>query len=380
VIMSLIEKKFLEIFGEEPDLVAAAPGRVNLIGEHIDYSDGFVLPFAIKDRTLVATRKRDDSTIRIASIQRRNKVVTVDINKVKPGLKGEWERYALGVLWSMGVKTGVDLLIDGHVPLGAGLSSSAALECSVATAMNHLFDMGFTLEELARLTQKAENQYVGVPCGIMDQSVSLMATQGSALLLDCRDLSTKNIPFDVASSGLELLIIDTQAHHALTDGGYAQRRASCESVVAKLAILSLRELSMEQLEASRSLLTHTEYLRARHAVTEMKRVLDCVDALSSSEFARVGQLLNQSHASLRDNYAVSCPELDTAVDAALSAGALGSRMVGGGFGGSAIALIQASMTTETIKSVERAFSSRGFKAPRFFTSLPSQGAEIVSRR
>lgn len=378
--MSVIEKKFLEIFGEEPDLVAAAPGRVNLIGEHIDYSDGFVLPFAIKDRTLVAARKRDDSIVRIASVQRRNKVVTVDISRVKPGLKGEWERYALGVLWSMGVKTGVDLLIDGHVPLGAGLSSSAALECSVATAMNHLFDMGFTLEELARLTQKAENQYVGVPCGIMDQSVSLMATQGSALLLDCRDLSTKNIPFDVAASGLELLIIDTQAHHALTDGGYAERRASCESVVAKLAIASLRELSMEQLEASRSLLTDTEYLRARHAVTEMKRVLDCVDALSSSDFVRVGQLLNQSHASLRDDYAVSCPELDTAVDAALSAGALGSRMVGGGFGGSAIALIQASKTTETIKAVEKAFSNRGFKAPRFFTSLPSQGAEIISSR
>lgn len=161
--MSVIEKKFLEIFGKEPDLVAAAPGRVNLIGEHIDYSDGFVLPFAIKDRTLVAARKRDDSTIRIASMQRRNKVVTVDINRVKPGLKGEWERYALGVVWSMGVKTGVDLLIDGHVPLGAGLSSSAALECSVATAMNHLFGLGFTLEELARLTQKADKLYVGVP-------------------------------------------------------------------------------------------------------------------------------------------------------------------------------------------------------------------------
>ena len=378
--MSVIEKKFLEIFGKEPDLVAAAPGRVNLIGEHIDYSDGFVLPFAIKDRTLVAARKRDDSTIRIASMQRRNKVVTVDINRVKTGLKGEWERYALGVVWSMGVKTGVDLLIDGHVPLGVGLSSSAALECSVATAMNHLFGLGFTLEELARLTQKAENQYVGVPCGIMDQSVSLMATQGSALLLDCRDLNTKNIPFDVAASGLELLIIDTQAHHALTDGGYAERRASCEAVVAKLAIASLRELSMEQLEASRSLLTDTEYLRARHAVTEMKRVLDCVDALTSSDFVRVGQLLNQSHASLRDDYAVSCPELDTAVDAALSAGALGSRMVGGGFGGSAIALIQAVKTTETIKMIEKAFSDRGFKAPRFFTSLPSQGAEIISRR
>jgi len=378
--MSQIEKKFLQTFGEEPDLVAAAPGRVNLIGEHIDYSDGFVLPFAIKDRTLVAARKRNDSTVRIASAQRRNKIVTVDINKVKPGLKGEWERYALGVLWALGVKEGVDLLIDGHVPLGAGLSSSAALECSVATAMNHLFDLGFNLEELARLTQKAENQYVGVPCGIMDQSVSLMATQGSALLLDCRDLSTKNIPFDVASSGLELLIIDTQAHHALTDGGYAERRASCESVVAKLGITSLRELSMEQLENSRGLLTETEFIRARHAVTEMKRVLECVDALGTSDFEKVGELINQSHASLRDDYTVSCPELDTAVEAALATGALGSRMVGGGFGGSAIALIQASKTTETIKGVEKAFSSKGFKAPRFFTSLPSQGAELLSRR
>jgi galactokinase len=378
--MSQIEKKFLETFGVEPDLVAAAPGRVNLIGEHIDYSDGFVLPFAIKDRTLVAARKRNDSTVRIASAQRRNKIVTVDINKVKPGLKGEWERYALGVLWALGVKDGVDLLIDGHVPLGAGLSSSAALECSVATAMNHLFDLGFNLEELARLTQKAENQYVGVPCGIMDQSVSLMATQGSALMLDCRDLSTKNIPFDVASSGLELLIIDTQAHHALTDGGYAERRASCESVVGKLGIRSLRELTMEQLENSRGSLTETEFVRARHAVTEMKRVLDCVQALSDSNFAKVGELINQSHASLRDDYTVSCPELDTAVDAAVAAGALGSRMVGGGFGGSAIALIQASKTTETIKAIEKAFSSKGFKAPRFFTSLPSQGAELISRR
>ena len=378
--MSSIEEKFLETFGDEPDLVAAAPGRVNLIGEHIDYSDGFVLPFAIKDRTVVAARKSDDSTVRSASAQRRSKVVTVDINDIKPGLKGEWERYALGVLWSMGVKSGVDVMIDGHVPLGAGLSSSAALECSVATAMNHLFDMGYDLEELARLTQKAENQYVGVPCGIMDQSVSLMATQGSALLLDCRDLSTKNIPFDVASSGLELLIIDTQAHHALTDGGYAERRASCESAVAKLGITSLRELTLQQLEQSRSLLTEIEFVRVRHAVTEMQRVLDCVDALSNSDFEKVGTLINQSHASLRDDYTVSCPELDTAVDAALSAGALGSRMVGGGFGGSAIALIQASKTAETIKAIEKAFSGKGFKAPRFFTSLPSQGAELISRR
>ena len=377
--MSSIEEKFLETFGEEPDLVAAAPGRVNLIGEHIDYSEGFVLPFAIKDRTMVAARKRDDSTVRVASAQRRNKIVMVDIQDVKPGLKGEWERYALGVLWSMGVKSGVDLLIDGHVPLGAGLSSSAALECSVATAMNHLFDMGFNLEELARLTQKAENQYVGVPCGIMDQSVSLMATNGFALLLDCRDLSTRNIPFDVASHGLELLIIDTQAHHALTDGGYAERRASCESVAAKLHVKSMRELTITQLDSSRDLLSETEYIRARHAITEMKRVLDCVEALSSGDFVKVGQLLNQSHLSLRDDYNVSCPELNAAVEASLVAGALGSRMVGGGFGGSAIALIQASKTSETIGVVEKAFADKKFKAPRFFTSLPSQGAELLSR-
>ena len=377
--MSSIEEKFLETFGAEPDLVAAAPGRVNLIGEHIDYSEGFVLPFAIKDRTLAAARKRDDSIVRIASVQRRNKIVTVDIKDVKPGLKGEWERYALGVLWSMGVTSGVDLMIDGHVPLGAGLSSSAALECSVATAVNHLFDMGFSLEELARLTQRAENQYVGVPCGIMDQSVSLMATNGFALLLDCRDLSTRNIPFDVASHGLELLIIDTQAHHALTDGGYAERRASCESVAAKLSIKSMRELTMEQLDSSRHLITETEYIRARHAVTEMKRVLDCVEALSVGDFVKVGQLINASHVSLRDDYTVSCPELDTAVDASLAAGAMGSRMVGGGFGGSAIALIQASKTTQTIRAVEKAFADKKFKAPRFFTSLPSQGAELISR-
>ena len=378
--MSSIARKFLETFGEEADLIAAAPGRVNLIGEHIDYSDGLVLPFAIKDRTFAAIRKRDDLIVRIASVQRKNRIVTVNILDVKPGRKGEWERYALGVLWSMGVKTGVDLLIDGQVPLGAGLSSSAALECSVATAINHSFDLGFDLETLARLTQRAENVYVGVPCGIMDQSVSLMATVGSALLLDCRDLSTQNIPFDVASSGLELLIIDTQAHHALTDGGYAERRASCESVVAKLKIKSLRDLSMQQLDSQKDQISEVEYQRARHAVSEMQRVLQCVTALTAKDFAVVGKLLNQSHRSLRDDYTVSCPELNVAVEAANNAGALGSRMVGGGFGGSAIALIEVSKTRKTIDAIENAFTINKFKAPRFFTSLPSQGAEIISRK
>ena len=377
--ISTIEKKFVDTFGQSPEVIAAAPGRVNLIGEHIDYSDGYVLPFAIADRTYAALRRRPDRLVRIASAQRKNTVITVNLDEVHPGLKGQWERYVLSVIWAMQIKHGVDVMIDGHVPLGAGLSSSAALECSVATALNDLFSLGFSVESLARLAQKGENEYVGVPCGIMDQSVSLMAKRGSALLLDCRDLTSRDIPFDVASHGLELLIIDTQAHHSLTDGGYAQRRASCDGVVAKLAVRSMRELTMEKLEASHDLISTTEFMRARHAVTEIARVLDAVKALESKNFTTLGHLLNASHASLRDDYDVSCPELNTAVDAAITAGALGARMVGGGFGGSAIALIKAIHTQEMIKSIEVAFESKRFKTPRFFTSIPSQGAQIIQR-
>jgi galactokinase len=317
--------------------------------------------------------------VRIASAQRRKTIVTLNLDEINPTVKGQWERYVLGVIWAMGINEGVDVMIDGHVPLGAGLSSSAALECSVATALNDLFSLGFDLETLARLTQKAENQYVGVPCGIMDQSVSLMAKTGSALLLDCRDLTSRHVVFDVASSGLELLIIDTQAHHSLTDGGYAERRASCDSVVAKLGIRSMRELTLEKLENSKDAITATEFIRARHAVSEIARVIEAVAALEAKDFNELGSLLNASHASLRDDYDVSCPELNAAVNASLSAGALGSRMVGGGFGGSAIALIKASQTQEVIKAIEIEFKKNSFKAPRFFTSLPSQGAEIIQR-
>lgn len=378
--MSLIEKKFYESFGAEAELIAAAPGRVNLIGEHVDYSQGLVLPFAIENRTYTALRKRNDTKVRIASIQRESKVITVDISDIKPGLSGEWERYALGVLWSMGVKTGIDIMIDGHVPLGAGLSSSAALECSIATAINNLFDLGFNLQQLAQLTQKAENEYVGVPCGIMDQTVSLMAKAGSAILLDCQDLSTRHIPFDLAAHDLQLLIIDTQSQHTLVDGGYAERRASCESVAKKLQVESMRQLSLELLEDSKQKITEVEFKRAHHATTEIARVLTCVQALSDGDFKLVGQLLNFSHASLRDDYTVSCPELNTAVDASIAVGALGARMVGGGFGGSAIALINTDQMSQCVEAVEAAFLSNNFMSPRFFTSLPSHGAEVISRQ
>jgi len=372
--MASIARNFEELFGRKPEVISEAPGRVNLIGEHIDYSEGFVLPFAIADRTYAAIASRSDGLVRIASHQRKEKIFSIDIHDVKPGSKGEWEKYVLGVIWSLGITNGVDILVDGNVPAGAGLSSSAALECSVAVALNQLFALNKTLQELARATQKAENDYVGVPCGIMDQSVSLMAHAGAALLLDCRDLSTESVPFSVADAGLELLIIDTQAHHALVDGGYAERRASCESVAAKLHIPSMRNLTLEVLLAHRSEVSEIEFIRARHAVTEIARVQEAVVALRASDFAELGKLINESHNSLRDDYAVSCPELDVAVEASLSAGALGARMVGGGFGGSAIALIQADNLVKTREAVTLAFESHGFKKPRFFTSLPSAGA------
>jgi galactokinase len=372
-----IKKEFLETFGYSPDVIAAAPGRVNLIGEHIDYSDGFVLPFAISDRTYSAIGIRGDRKVRITSMQRNNKIIETNLDEIRPGLPGDWERYPIGVIWSLGLESGIDIMIDGQVPLGAGLSSSAALECSVATALNQLFSLGHSLEDLARLTQLAENEYVGVPCGIMDQSVSLMARSGYALLLDCRDLTTRNIEFDIAVSDLELLIIDTQAHHALTDGGYAERRSACDSVLAKLDINSLRDLSLDQLESSRNLLTDIEFIRARHAVTETKRVIDAVNSLQDRDFISLGRLLNESHKSLRDDYEVSCPELNCAVESALSAGAFGARMVGGGFGGSAIALISADQTNQTISAIKKVFAENNFLTPKFFTSLPSQGAEII---
>lgn len=372
-----IAEEFHAQFGVEPDVVAQAPGRVNLIGEHIDYSNGFVLPFAIDAVTTVAIRRRNDKQVQVASAQQPGSLVNISQAEIAAKQGSDWVRYVLGVIWSLKIEDGLDIYIDGKVPLGAGLSSSAALECSTAVALNHLFSLGKSMKDLALLTQRAENDYVGVPCGIMDQSVSLMARSGHALLLDCRDLSTRHIPVDFAGAGLRLLIIDTQAHHALIDGGYAERRASCESVAKKLGIGSMRELSLSDLESHRSLVTEVEYRRARHAVTEIARVLDAVSLLEKKDFAGFGLLLNASHLSLRDDYSVSCPELDLAVEATLASGAIGARMVGGGFGGSAIALIHEDDAGKISQSVERRFSDSGFKAPRFFSSLPSDGAKVI---
>ena len=370
--------KFQEIFGNSPEVIAAAPGRVNLIGEHVDFLDGFVLPFAIEDVTTVSITRNNLNKMRVASAQENYKIEEIEVNKLEPITGTPWTRYPIGVIWALGIKEGLDLLIDGRVPLGAGLSSSAALEASVGTALNELYKLNISKPELARLCQKAENLYVGMPCGIMDQSVSIMATEGHALLLDCRDLSTEQIPFDIAPHGLELLVIDTQVHHELVDGGYAERRASCEKAVSDLKISSLRDISVEDFVSRKNELDPVTFKRAFHAVTEMRRVKDAVAALKKDDFVTFGKIVSEAHSSLRDNYTVSCPELDLAADTANENGALGARMIGGGFGGSAIALLKREDVEQIKLKINQAFLDKGFKAPRFFLSTPATGARVLN--
>lgn len=376
----MLRSDFEALFGQSPEIVTEAPGRVNLIGEHVDYCDGFVMPFAINDRTYAAISKRTDRLIKIASKQRPGEIFEISLDQLAPESEGDWERYILGVIWAFGdrIDSGLEILVDGGVALGAGLSSSAALECSIATGLNKLFNANLSLPELARLAQRAENGYVGVPCGIMDQSVSLMAQAGNALLLDCRDLSTEQIPLDLASAGLELLIIDTRAHHALVDGGYAERRASCESAAKKLGIKALRDCSVSELESARSKLTELEYMRAEHVVNDIARVHATVKLLKRNDFVSVGKILTESHISLRDRFEISCPELDLAFDTALAHKSLGGRMIGGGFGGSAIALFKVSDIEPAKLAIAEAFKAAGYVEPRFFTSLPSSGAAVIN--
>jgi galactokinase len=281
------------------------------------------------------------------------------------------------VIDELGTNAAMDIEVDGQVPLGAGLSSSAALECATALALNELFGLGKSRKELALIAQAAENNYVGMPCGVMDQSASLLSHRGKALLIDCRDLSIEEIPFDVSSAGLELLIIDTQVHHALVDGGYADRRASAELAAQLLGVKTLRDISVHDYVAKKELLDPKTFIRGLHAVTEMARTLAAVEALKGGKYGELGPLLLQSHASLRDHLEVSCPELDLAVESAVAAGALGARMMGGGFGGSAIALSPSKKRSLIESAVKSAFEGAGYNTPRFFMAEPSEGACLL---
>lgn len=371
---------FVAAYGAQPDVVTAAPGRVNLIGEHVDYNGGRCLPMAIPQSTYAALRLRTDTAVTIASRQQTDPW-TGDVTTLGPGEAAGWVAYAAGVVWAMrerGLEVpGFDLLVDGNVPLGAGLSSSAALECSVSLAVNAALGQTENRRALIEDCIRAERDVAGAPTGGMDQTVSMLGQEGHALLLDCATGETTDVPWRPEDQGLTLLVIDTRAAHALVDGGYADRRAACEQAATTLGVGLLAEV-IDTEAALAALTDRVVRRRARHVFTELERVQAVVEALRADDFAALGQHFNASHASLRDDFEVSCAELDVAVEACLSAGALGARMTGGGFGGSAIALLPEDRATEAEAACNEAFAQRGWEAPAFLRVAASAGARAVS--
>ncbi|HEX2175076.1 MAG TPA: galactokinase [Nocardioidaceae bacterium] len=372
-----------EAFGREPECVWAAPGRVNLIGEHTDYNDGFVLPFALPHRVVAAAAGNGTQRLRVVSVQ-RDRRVEVDVDGLAPGAVEGWAAYVVGVVWALrdaGHRVGgLDLVVDGDVPSGAGLSSSAALECAVALAVDEVCGLGIERSVLARLAQRAENDFVGVPCGIMDQSASLLCTDEHVLFLDTRSGEIEQVPLDLDPAGLALLVVDTRAPHRLADGEYAARRRDCERGAAALGVPYLRDVAADDLpDALARIDDDTTRRRVRHVVTENARVLEVVERLRAGRVGDIGPLLSASHESLRDDFEVTVPELDTAVAAALGAGARGARMTGGGFGGCVIALVEADRSDRVADAVRVAFAERGFTAPEWFLTRASPGAHRLGR-
>ena len=372
---------FTQLTGRAPDGLWSAPGRVNLIGEHTDYNDGFVLPFAIDRRTIVAAGARDDAVIRVASTFSDDavEIPLADLDGAR-GRAG-WADYPLGVAWALGRSgadldaiPGVDLAIDSNVPVGAGLSSSAAIECAVALALDDLWRLGMSRPGLAQAGQLAENEFVGAPTGIMDQSASLLAQADAAVFLDCRSLDAEIVPLGFDDAGLTLLVIDTRVSHSHATGGYAERRASCEAGAAALGVATLRDLTVGDLTRARDVLDDVTFRRVRHVVTENQRVLDVVRTLRTDGPGAIGDLLDASHVSMRDDFEISVAELDLAVETAREHGALGARMTGGGFGGAAIALAPVDAVSRIQVAVDGAFAEHGFTAPEVFPVRPSSGA------
>ncbi len=372
---------FAERFDGAPDGIWSAPGRVNLIGEHTDYNDGFALPFAIGPRAFVAVRLRDDDRVLVATTAAGDPVET-DVRSLTGERIASWAAYPLGVAWALGEAygrerfTGFELALHSEVPIGAGLSSSAAVECATAVALDELWGLGADRGALALAGQRAENTVVGAPTGIMDQTASLFGRADSAVFLDCRSLEADPVMLGFAEAGLEILIVNTHVSHDHATGGYASRRASCERAAAALEVTALRDAALPDLHAALEdgRLDDETFRRARHIVTENDRVLETVATLRESGPLRIGSLLDASHASMRDDFEISVPEIDTAVETMRSAGALGARLTGGGFGGSAIGLVPRELVSRATEAVTEAFQAAGYRAPTVSTVSPSAGA------
>lgn len=366
-------------FGAEPAGVWSAPGRVNLIGEHTDYTGGFVMPLAIEQRAFIAARPRADRLVRAVADGHETQGISLD--DVGRGRPGGWLAYLAGAAWvaeqsRAGTATdhGWDLALLSDVPVGAGLSSSAAITCATLLAMNDLDGWSVDRQELARWAQRVEHEVAGIPCGIMDQTASLQCTAGHVLFMDTRSQELVQVPWPAPETGFTLLVTNTNAPHMLVDGQYADRRRLCEEATALLGVPSLRDAALSDLEAAAGRLSAEQEACARHVISENARVLRTRDLLASGQAMQLGPELTASHASLRDDFRVTVPQLDSAVDAALAAGARGARMTGGGFGGCTIALIDAESAAAVSGAVDAAFAAAGFTAPEHFLATPSAGA------
>ncbi|MFB2580796.1 galactokinase [Herbiconiux sp. P15] len=394
---------FARLYGRAPTSLWAAPGRVNLIGEHTDYNDGFVLPFAIDRHTVMAAAPRTDRVMRVASEFAGThtasesdsdiasgadagagaaEVVEAAIDGLSPETLSGWSAYPLGVVWAAGrhgadlaAVHGLDLYFVSDVPLGAGLSSSAAIESVVAIALDELWSLGFDRPTLAQLGRLAENEAVGAPTGIMDQSAVLLGARDSAVLLDCRSKESTLVPLGLHDEQLAIVVTDTRVDHAHATGGYADRRASCERGAAVLGVPSLRDLTIDDLPRAERDLDDETFRRVRHIVTENARVLALVERLRDAGPGAIGELLDASHTSMRDDFEISVPELDLSVEVARRVGAVGSRMTGGGFGGSSLAVIDRRLVGELRAAEREAFAAAGYAEPVVFEVVPSQGAE-----
>ena len=359
-------------------LVASAPGRVNLIGEHTDYNGGLCLPLALPQRTTIALAARPDRSLTLSSAQEDG----VWEGSVEDRPDG-WAAYVAGVVSVLREEgydvPGFDAEIESDVPVGAGLSSSAALECSVATALAGLLELDLSdrgeRRRLAAACIRAENEYVGAPTGGMDQTIAMLAESGHALLLDFADGSAVPVELPLEEAGLVLLVIDTRVSHALTDGSYGDRRAECAAAAEALGRASLRDVTLEAVEG---LTDPVLRRRARHVVTENLRVLSSVGAIGDRDWAALAALLDASHTSMRDDFEISCAELDLAVETARSAGALGARMTGGGFGGSAVALVPDSTAPAVQEEVAAAFERAGYRSPAYLLATPGEAARVES--
>ncbi|WP_395370873.1 galactokinase [Streptomyces tubercidicus] len=376
--------QFTAVYGAAPTGIWAAPGRVNLIGEHTDYNDGFVMPLALPHTALAAASARADGVLRLHSGGADGGIVELRLDALRPTPQGGWAAYPAGVVWAMreaGLPVGgADLHYESTVPTGAGLSSSAALEVVTALALNDLYALGQEPQRLAQLAQRAENAFVGVPVGIMDQTAAACCTAGHALFLDTRDLTRRQVPFDLAAEGLRLLVVDTRVQHELGDGAYAERRAGCERGARALGVRALRDVPYAHLPEALAGLAGDPVVQAlvRHIVTENHRVEEVMACLDAGRTRALGPLLTAGHASLRDDFKISCRELDLAVDTAQAAGALGARMTGGGFGGSAIVLVEEADAAAVGTAVTEAFTAAGHATPRIFEAVASVGAHRVA--